>query len=116
MKKLILFGTGKYGMEALNFFGRGNVLYFTDNNKGLQGKEIDGIRIISPKELNRYKKDAVVVLAAGDTVCLQMEYQLKKQGVEVFLNYRFVRKFIDKEKRGIDTFLKISAQRAWYIS
>ena len=52
MKKLILFGTGKYGMEALNFFGRENISYFADNNKGLQGREIDGIRIISPKELN----------------------------------------------------------------
>lgn len=25
MKKLILFGTGKYGMESLNFFGRENI-------------------------------------------------------------------------------------------
>lgn len=106
MKKLILFGTGKYGMEALNFFGRENVLYFTDNNKGLQGKDIDGIRVIPPKEINIYEKDTVVVLAAGDIACIQMEYQLKKQGVGKFLNYRFVRNFIYKGKRSIDTFFK----------
>ena len=89
MKKLILFGTGKYGMEALNFFGRENILYFADNNKNIQGKQIDNILVIPPEKVKDYEKDAIIVLAARDDLCVQMEYQLKKQGIDRFLNYRF---------------------------
>ena len=32
MKRLILFGIEKYGMEAMKFFGKENILFFADNN------------------------------------------------------------------------------------
>lgn len=32
MKRLILFGTEKYGMKAMKFFGKENILFFADNN------------------------------------------------------------------------------------
>lgn len=38
MSKIIVFGTGKYGKEAYDFFGDDNVLCFADNNAALTGK------------------------------------------------------------------------------
>ena len=32
MRKIILFGTGKYGLEALDYFGSDNVAIFEDIN------------------------------------------------------------------------------------
>ena len=61
MKKLILFGTGKYGMEALNFFGRENISYFADNNKNIQGKQIDNILVIPPEKVKDYESWFVVI-------------------------------------------------------
>ena len=106
MKKLILFGTGKYGMEALNFFGRENILYFVDNNKNIQGKQIDNILVIPPEKIKDYEKDAIIVLAARDDLCVQMEYQLRKQGIDRFLNYRFIYKYLRREKCSVESFLK----------
>ena len=106
MKKLILFGTGKYGMEALNFFGRENISYFADNNKNIQGKQIDNILVIPPEKVKDYEKDAIIVLAARDDLCVQMEYQLKKQGIDRFLNYRFIYKYLRREKCSVESFLK----------
>lgn len=115
MKKLILFGTGKYGREALNFFGRENILYFADNNKNIQGKQIDNILVIPPEKVKDYENDAIIVLAAGDDLCVQMEYQLKKQGIDRFLNYRFVYEYLRREKRCVESFLKdISSENMIY--
>ena len=48
MGKIIVFGTGKYGKEAYDFFGDDNVLCFADNNAALTGKYLYEKEIILP--------------------------------------------------------------------
>ena len=51
MKKIIIFGAGKYGREALQFYGTDNVEYFCDNDENLWGNSIQGKQVISLEEL-----------------------------------------------------------------
>lgn len=106
MKKIILFGCGKYGLEALDFFGKENVLFFVDNNTASQGKDINGIKILSPGELIYYTDCAVIILSAGYEICNQMAYQLQEMGIECFLVYRFIKSYISKKKMHVEYFLR----------
>ncbi len=59
--KYILYGAGKYGKDALNYFGNGSVILFVDKNR----KEcIENIKVISPEELIRrgVQEDEIVVI------------------------------------------------------
>lgn len=49
MYKIIIFGTGLYGKQALQFFTRENVMFWTDNKEDLHGKLIEGIEVIPPQ-------------------------------------------------------------------
>lgn len=53
MYKFIIFGTGLFGRQALQFFGgqNGNVKFWSDNNSELHGKLIEGIEGIPPSIL-----------------------------------------------------------------
>ena len=105
MKKFILFGTGGYGKEAFDFFGKGNILFYADNNVNMQGKSISGITVIAPSEINSYMDSATVVLAVADDLALQMEYQLKKQGIDRFLYYTYIKDYIKKNNICIQDFV-----------
>lgn len=106
MKRLILFGTEKYGMEAMKFFGKENILFFADNNVKMQGKKIEETPVVNPQNLNEHWEEAVIVLAAGDSICVQMEYQLKKQGIDQFLSYRFIYKYLRDNRRSVRSFIE----------
>lgn len=97
MRKIILFGTGKYGLEALDYFGSDNVAFFADNNVNIQGSFISGIEVIAPSRLNGYADNAIIVLAAGYSICTQMEYQLKSMGIEKYVVYRYLREQLAPE-------------------
>ena len=105
MKKFILFGTGGYGKEAFDFFGKENILFYADNNVNMQGKSISGITVIAPSEINNYMNSATVVLAVADDLALQMEYQLKKQGIDRFLYYTYIKDYIKKNNICIQDFV-----------
>lgn len=98
MKKIIIFGTGRYGCEAKEFFGKENILFFVDNNKEIQGKQVDGIEVMAPEKIKDSIDDAVVVLAASDFYTEQMRYQLLDDGVEQTLSYFFVKSYIREKK------------------
>lgn len=97
MRKIILFGTGKYGLEALDYFGSDNVAFFADNNVNIQGSFIRDIEVIAPSRLNGYADNAIIVLAAGYSICTQMEYQLKSMGIEKYVVYRYLREHLASE-------------------
>ena len=63
MYKIIIFGTGLYGKQALQFFTRENVMFWTDNKEDLHGKLIEGIEVIPPSELKKYLNECVIVIA-----------------------------------------------------
>ncbi|MDR1687130.1 MAG: SPASM domain-containing protein [Clostridiales bacterium] len=87
LNKLILFGAGQIGCDALAFFGLEKVDYFADNNVKLQGTDYCGKRVIDineVKELVCYGYTVVVsVLDYGAIV-----NQLKKEGIENYLIYK----------------------------
>ena len=60
MKRIILFGAGMVGLEALEKLGRENVAYFCDNGKS--GKKVGDISIISIEELKKIHKEYDVVV------------------------------------------------------
>ena len=81
MKKYIIFGAGRYGEEALLYYGLANVAYFCDNKK--YGSVIKGIEVISFEKLCEIWKDYEVVLAvwaAGPRTA--MIKQLEDWGIE----------------------------------
>ena len=105
MKKVILFGTGRYGLEALNFFGREHVLCFVDNNKNIQGKFVSGIQVIAPDNLTQYVDNAIVVISASEPFAKQMRYQLYELGIEKLLIYFFIRKYMRQNNENVSEFL-----------
>lgn len=51
-KSLVLFGAGNLGRKVLARLRQDNIepLAFTDNNPGLWGKDLDGIKVLSPED------------------------------------------------------------------
>lgn len=62
LKKKILFGAGRYGRIALKKYGKENVAFFVDNNFDLQGNKIDGIPVISVKQLGKIYENYEIVV------------------------------------------------------
>lgn len=56
MYKIIIFGTGLYGKQALQFFTRENVMFWTDNKEDLHGKLIEGIESDSTIRIKEVSK------------------------------------------------------------
>jgi len=68
--KIVLFGAGGMGRRALAGLRRVGIspLCFADNNPGSQGREIEGIPVLSPAEAaNRFATSAVFVITVWST-------------------------------------------------
>lgn len=105
MKKLILFGSGQRGKEALTYFGEDNIFCFCDNNPKLWGKEILGKKVIPPSALKENEQNNIIILAADDRICAQMKKQLQEElGIDRFLYYVPLKKYLC-EHGSVKTFL-----------
>lgn len=105
MKKLILFGSGQKGKEALTYFGRDNIFCFCDNNPKLWGKEVLGKKVIPPSALKENEQNNIIILAADDRICAQMKKQLQEElGIDRFLYYAALRKYLH-EYGSVEAFL-----------
>ncbi len=113
MRKLILFGTGGYGKEAFDFFGKENILFYADNNSNIQGQRINGAEVIAPCNIVRYIDDAVIILAAANELALQMEYQLRGYGIDKFLYYTYVKDYINTNNLDIQKFVNWCSDDAY---
>lgn len=81
MKKYIIFGAGRYGEEALLYYGIKNVVYFCDNKKC--GSVIKGIEVINFDKLVKIHNDYEVVLAVSMAVYkMEMQKQLEENNIE----------------------------------
>lgn len=96
MKKIIIFGSGKFGREALLYFGNEYVQCFCDNNKKLWGEKILGKEVIEPSRLKEYKQESIIILAAEEKICNEMKYQLLRElKIDCFLNYITLRRYLE---------------------
>lgn len=96
----------KNAKQALQFFTRENVMFWTDNNEDLHGKLIEGIEVIPPSELKKYLNECVIVIAAKPEFFNQIKYQLNKEyGIEMALNYTFLKSYINDSGISVGEFL-----------
>jgi len=94
LKQIILFGAGRDGNRALEFFGTENVFCFVDNNKDLTGKLIKDKRILSFEQLKTlYEENELITNIMFEVVIAVSFYRwamhaiavsLKKIGIEDF--------------------------------
>ena len=86
MKRIILFGAGKKGIEALEYYGKKRVAFFCDNAEEKTGRWIDGIEVISfSKMLELYSKDFEIVITPNERGYLRA--QLELNGVKNYSEY-----------------------------
>lgn len=97
--KIILFGCGKYGYEALSFFGSENVECFCDNNPELAGKERFGKTVISFEELKKKYSNAIVMICADYRHSCEISKQCETNEIFDYLYYLFLPgRFTDREE------------------
>jgi len=101
-RKVIIFGAGANGWDALYFFGKDFILFYVDNDRKRIGQQIEDKKIISPAELGKFiegernEEDIQyeVVISASKTkwIMLAIANQLQNMGVYDFSIYRDIRK------------------------
>lgn len=84
-KDMVLFGAGKYGKEALRFYGKDRIAYFIDNNEKLQGTWIEGLEVHNLEEMKEELASFLVVVCANQYT--SMVKQLLEMGIERFEIY-----------------------------
>lgn len=121
MNRIIIFGCGQIGHDALMFLGSENVYCFCDNNLSLEGQERYGKSIITFDKLKMDFKNTVVVIAVSGYHAYAIAIQCEKNGVSDYLIYTCLReKFPDFSPRKFLDFIgdplnRMSAQKDIYL-
>lgn len=63
MRRIVLFGAGRIGMQALNIIGVENIFCFCDNNPKLHHKRIYKLEILNMKDIKCYEELIIIVCA-----------------------------------------------------
>ncbi len=79
MEKRFIFGCGKYGIKALEYYGTDNIVAFIDNNENLQGAKICDKKIISLNEYINNNHSETIIIAV--VACKAIEQQLKDKKI-----------------------------------
>lgn len=91
--KLILFGAGHYGQNALSFFGEERVYCFCDNSvKNGEEKEVCGKRVISFERFQEIYQDYIVVVCIKLEFCLEVCGQLDEAGIKDYVVFDALQK------------------------
>ncbi len=90
-KKMIIFGSGKIGYQALTFFGEQNIECFCDNNPQLTGTMKYGKIVISFDMLKEKYKKFLIVIAVGNLNSYDIAKQCEENGMSDYVVYKFVR-------------------------
>ena len=85
MRKIILFGSGHLGKEALRLLGNNNVAFFCDNNQS--GRFIEGKKVISYSELLKIHNDYIIVVSVNEHNTDSIITQLEESGIEKYVPY-----------------------------
>lgn len=84
--KLILFGAGHYGQNALPFFGAERVYCFCDNSvKNGEEKEICGKSVVSFEAFREIYQNYIVVVCIKLEFCLEVCRQLDEAGIRDYV-------------------------------
>lgn len=94
--KIIIFGSGQIGYEALIFLGSNPIQCFCDNNPSLVGTEKWGKSVITFAELKAEYNNAVILIAIAGRRVYDIAEQCEKNGVSDYLIYPFLRDALPK--------------------
>ncbi len=100
--KVILFGSGEIGYEALTFLGSEHIWCFCDNDPNKRGAEKCGKKIISFSELKQKYRDAVVLVSASQSNADKMVQQCEENGIRDYLVYEPLRELCPTQKEMLD--------------
>ena len=89
-KKIILFGCGNVGVEALNFFGEEYVAYFCDSRNELIGQRKYGKEVISISKLEQIYKDYIVIISTVLSTANEIADLLCARGIDDFLVFKCI--------------------------
>ncbi len=95
--KLILFGSGNVGKEAMDFFGDDVVAYFCDSRADLIGKQKYGKDIISPSQLEKIHSDYILIVTTVLSTADEIVDMLCEKGIEDFVVYKCIPKTVFEE-------------------
>lgn len=87
MKKLIIFGGGQAGAEALLLMGKNNVAFFCDNQITLVGQTRYGKKIIDFEDMIERIDQNIIIIAANDGNAVEMAEQLESREISDFVFY-----------------------------
>ena len=91
VNRMIIFGSGQIGHDALLFLGSERVCCFCDNNVSLVGTERFDKLVISFEELkSRYQKAIVIIAVAGNSA-YEIAEQCEDNGVKDYLIFTFLK-------------------------
>lgn len=90
--KIVIFGSGQIGREALTFLGNNNVVCFCDNASKLTGTEKYGKTVISFTDLKENYGKAIVIIAVAGRAAYAIAEQCEKNGISDYLIYTYLRK------------------------
>jgi hypothetical protein len=89
-KKIVLFGAGPFGKQALDRFGKDQVLCFCDNNPNLIGRMVEEKEVIGIQQLVKLKDEVYIIISISKTYQKEVYKQLCDLGLEdCILNYTF---------------------------
>jgi len=80
---VIIYGAGIVGKLIYTMVPKERMLCFCDMNKDLEGREIDGIKIVSPEEIYKEKKDAYIILAIWQQYMPEVKMNFKNAGYDI---------------------------------
>lgn len=90
--KLILFGAGHYGRDAISYFGEENVFCFCDNSVKIgEERKACGKRVISFEEFCGICHNYIVVVCIKLEFCLEVCKQLEEAGVKQYVVFEALR-------------------------
>lgn len=91
--KMVIFGCGKLGHEALNVLGSENIACFCDNSPTLIGSEQYGKQVVSFEKLKESYSDAAVIICANARFgnAWAMAQQCEENGVKDYFFWQSVR-------------------------
>lgn len=111
-QKIILYGSGNVGKEALDFFGE-DVVYFCESGQGGTGKTRYGKPVISIDRLEEISKDYILVISTILSTADEIVDILQAREIDDFIIYKcispnilhsmtareFIEKYSDIERR-----------------
>ena len=91
-QKIILYGCGLIGAEALQTFGSDLVMCFCDSRKELAGTEKYGKEVISADELKSVPSDKILIISTSLNIASEIAESLERRGICDYLIYENVKR------------------------